>query len=154
MDEVPFFFDMSTGYTYHFVGLKEVSSKRTAGSKQRATLVLCALSNGLILPPYIIFKKSTAKDDEVSKSVGKCFVAQNKTGWMSESLMIDWLKKVFFAQPIPVGTRRILIVDSYSVHVRANIKKFVEDRNVKYILIPGGITYLVQPLDVSINKPF
>ena len=87
MDEVPVFFDLSSGYTYHYLGTKEVSAKRTTGSKQRATFVLCALSNGIFLPPYIIFKNSGIKEElDVTKrkvestKIGNSFVTQNKTG--------------------------------------------------------------------------
>ena len=137
------FFDLQNG---------QVSGKKTTGAKQRATVVLCANSNGYMLSPYIIFKGDPPKPPGATK-IGRCFVTANKTAWMTEELMFDWLKKVFFMQSIPLRTRRVLVVDSFSVHIKPSIRKFMEERKVKYITIPGGLTHLLQPLDVSINKP-
>ena len=152
MDEVPVFFDLQNGSTYHYVGAREVGGKRTVGTKQRATVVLCATSTGLMLAPYIIFKGDPPEDKAASK-VGLCFVNSNKTAWMTEEIMLDWLKKVYFAQPVPFKARRILIVDLFAVHKKKSIQDFVRERNVKYVVIPGGLTHLLQPLDVSLNKP-
>ena len=46
-----------------------------------------------------------------------------------------------------------MIVDSFAVHKKKSIQDFVRERNVKYGVIPGGLTHLLQPLDVSLNKP-
>ena len=35
-----------------------------------------------------------------------------------------------------------------------NIKHFLKDTKTDVAFIPGGLTSMVQPLDVSVNKPF
>ena len=132
------FFDLQNGSTYHYVGARQVSGKKTTGAKQRATVLFCATSSGHMLPPYIIFKGDPPKPPGATK-IGRCFVTANKTAWMTEELMFDWLKKVFFMQSIPLRTRRVLVVDSFSVHIKPSIRKFMEERKVKYITIPGGL---------------
>ncbi len=72
---------------------------------------------------------------------------------MTEDMMIDWLKAVFFMWPVPFRTRRILIVDAFAAHITPAVKDFIKKRNVKYVIIPGGLTHLLQPLDVCLNKP-
>ena len=51
--------------------------------------------------------------------------------------------------------RTLLLLDRFSAHVS---KEFEEELlfhdNIDLILIPSGLTYLLQPLDVSVNKSF
>ncbi|GFV23941.1 HTH CENPB-type domain-containing protein [Trichonephila clavipes] len=39
-------------------------------------------------------------------------------------------------------------------HLTDNTKKLLTECNTDTVVIPGGLTSLVQPLDVCINKPF
>ena len=47
-----------------------------------------------------------------------------------------------------------LIYDSFKTHLMESIKKRLKDVNTDVAIIPGGLTGQLQPLDVSINKPF
>ena len=70
---------------------------------------------------------------------------------MTEELYSAWLKEVFAkrgAQGL-FGTPTLLVVDSATSH-----SKSAAPRNVITEFIPKGCTPLLQPLDVSINKPF
>ena len=57
MDEVPINFDCDSYSIYEFKGSKKISVKKTCQKKK----VLAMLSNGLKLPPYIIFKNEWLK---------------------------------------------------------------------------------------------
>ena len=48
----------------------------------------------------------------------------------------------------------MLVLDEASVHKIPEIKKSLELSETKVMMIPGGLTRYLQPLDVSINKPF
>lgn len=50
------------------------------------------------------------------------------------------------------GCRALLIMDSFRTYLTA-VKK-LEEINIVPVIIPGGCTSKVQPLDVSLNKPF
>ncbi len=46
-------------------------------------------------------------------------------------------------------------MDSYSCHCSNEVMKFLNThKNIFTAMIPGGLTYLMQPLDVCINAPF
>ena len=71
---------------------------------------------------------------------------------MNEALTVDWVKRAW-------GTlnfgRRMLVWDAYRCHLMPSVKKVVnKDTNTDLSIIPGGLTSLVQPADVSWNKPF
>jgi len=45
-------------------------------------------------------------------------------------------------------------MDSFEGHLTDIVKNKCAVNNIHKAIIPGGLTSIVQPLDVSINKPF
>jgi len=52
------------------------------------------------------------------------------------------------------GTKCLLILDSFSVHRSDTIKNKLEHLGFDLLFIPTGMTGLLQPLDIAVNKPF
>jgi hypothetical protein len=50
--------------------------------------------------------------------------------------------------------RSMLILDSFHGHTTEEMKKILKSRNTDQIIISGGLTSMLQPLDVCINRPF
>ena len=48
----------------------------------------------------------------------------------------------------------MLVMDDASMHKLDVIKQRINDWETSISMIPGGLTRYLQPLDVSINKPF
>lgn len=46
-----------------------------------------------------------------------------------------------------------IIVDAYRCHMMASVVSFIQDMGIQVLHIPGGCTYLCQPLDVGVNRP-
>ena len=44
--------------------------------------------------------------------------------------------------------------DVFEAHVTESVKAAIARENTNLAVIPGGITSLLQPLDVSLKKPF
>ena len=153
MDEVPVFLDMTSGRTYHKKGDKNVEIKATTGTKARITVILAITSFGGKLPPYIICKTKN-KTRIQNPYPDYCVVEQNLNGWITEQLLLDWLDRIHNNLNIPPSKEGILVFDRCSVHTKDSIKDSLEKIGKKMFLIPGGCTGLLQPLDVSINKPF
>ena len=54
-----------------------------------------------------------------------------------------------------LGRRRSLLVcDAFEAHVTERVKTALTRENTNLAVIPGGLTSILQPLDVSLNKPF
>lgn len=121
--------------------------------KKKVTCVLTITASGELLRPMIIFNKKEVlnfvSDDYLSNPV----FCWSKNGWMDSDIMEVWFKKVVL--PYVKGRRALIVFDSFRAHVS---KKF-QDLLLKYDkidleIIPGGLTFLLQPLDVIVNKGF
>jgi hypothetical protein len=55
------------------------------------------------------------------------------------------------------GTQKdpaMLVYDSFRGYLEESVKKKFHDSGFNLAVIPGSLTSICQPLDVSINKPF
>lgn len=152
-DETPVFFDMPRNYTVNMKGAKEVKIMSAGYEKQRVTVMLCITADGNKLPPYLILNRKTIPKNEVfPKDV---VVRAQKNGWMTNELMEDWVKIIWNKRPGALrNPSSILILDAFRGHLTDNIKSNLAHKNTDLVIIPGGMTSQLQPLDVSINKPF
>ncbi|GFV28193.1 DDE-1 domain-containing protein [Trichonephila clavipes] len=66
-----------------------------------------------------------------------------------------WIKNIWQRRPGALRNPQSLLVwDMFRFHLTDNTKKLLTECNTDIAVIPGGLTSLVQPLDVCINKPF
>lgn len=156
-DETPVFFDMPSAYTVNEVGAREVRVKTTGYEKQRVTVMLCITADGRKLPPYIILKRKNMPKNEPFP--GDVIVRVHEKGWMTAELMSDWIEVVWQRRPGamlggPSGTRSMLLLDAFRGHLTPEVKRRLQKSNCDLVVIPGGMTPVLQPLDVSVNKPF
>lgn len=70
---------------------------------------------------------------------------------MNESVMLQWIRDIWakYTKRCP----SILILDSFSGHLTEEVQRAFSECNTTTIVIPSGCTSVLQPLDVSINKP-
>lgn len=111
-----------------------------------------------MLPPTIIYKGKRRLKLKAPEGVLVC--VQEKA-WMDEELMEQYLEHIW--QPYVEKTAEelglsdhsaLLTLDSFKVHTTEKIEKKMDDQGTTHCVIPGGYTSKLQPLDVSVNKPF
>ena len=150
MDETPVYFDMVPGKSIDRKGSKTIRIRTTGGEKRHLTVVLACSSAGDILPTLIIFKgKRALKGLQVPSGLR---VAVQEKAWMDEGLMLLWIKEVW--QTYTKGRHALLVLDSFRAHLTNSVKVAFAKVNTTICVIPGGCTSVLQPLDVSLNKPF
>ena len=71
---------------------------------------------------------------------------------MDKKLMIRWIKDIYLKYT--KKERSLLVLDSFRGHLTDSVKKTCRKGNTVMAVIPGGWTSKVQPLDISLNKPF
>ena len=144
MDETP----MPSARTIESVGAKTVPIKTTGHEKQRITVCLAVRGDGTKLPPFVVI--SGAKVPKTINYKGVKVVC-SKSGWMNDVLTLQWVKEIYDRFSF---NKRMLVCDSFKCHINEEVKTIVKKQNSFMAVIPGGCTKFLQPLDVSINKPF
>jgi len=152
MDETLLKFDMPLNRTINQTGEKIVKICTTGNEKNRVTVMLAHCGDGSKLKPMVIFKRKTVP--KINNQNGAVVSAQEK-GWMDSDQMKIWIEKVWRARIGGLGRRRSLLVfDAFEAHVTNSVKSSFKHENTDLAVIPGGLTSILQPLDVSLNKPF
>ena len=66
-----------------------------------------------------------------------------------------WLQTVWNKRPGALLKKRsILIWDMFRAYLTENVKNEASALKTDLAVIPGGLTSVLQPLDVGLNKPF
>lgn len=152
MDEVPVPFDIVSGRTVEEKGKKDVLITTTGNEKSNMTVVLSVTASGEKLNPLIIFKRKTVPKVQFPPGV---VVRANPKGWMEEKLMGDWVDCCWNTrlERNPDPTKSLIILDSARCHL-TEVGREAMKKSSKVAVIPGGLTKLLQPLDISVNKSF
>lgn len=102
------------------------------------------------MPTFIIFKgKRQLKNFNV---LADCIVTVQPKAWVDAEIMLRWIDECL--REFTNRNHTLLILDSFRCHIMGSIKKQQRKANCVLGVIPGGCTSVLQPLDVSINKPF
>ena len=149
-DETAIYLDMPPNYTLEKKGVKEIILKTTGCEKLRLTVMLAATADGRKLPPFLILKRKTVpKSESFPKDV---IVRAQEKGWMTEQLMLEWLKQVWSRRPGAfLNQPSMLVLDAFKGHVTDSVKDQLRKMKTELVVIPGGMTSVLQPMDVSIN---
>ena len=152
-DEVPMCFDAPYSRTVDETGVNTVPITTTGNEKTHFTVVLACSETGKKLKPLVIFKRKTLSKENVPNGV---VVHCQSKGWVDRDGMAVWAEKVWRRRPVPFFNRTsLLLLDSFSVHLHkdvcGNLKK---EHKTTTAVIPGGLTKVLQSLDISVNRSF
>jgi hypothetical protein len=83
-------------------------------------------------------------------------LAAQPNAWQDEENLNDWVDGVLVPhiQQKAAGTPVKLFLDQFSAHETDGLKARMDELGVQLELIPAGCTWLLQPVDVGIGKPF
>jgi hypothetical protein len=149
MDETPVFHEYLSQKVVAIRGEGRVEAWRQGKEKKKTSLILTISAAGDMLDPGIILDRETSYKLKCRNRIGlKIFTSSS--GWMNEAVMLQWLIYPWVGQ-----NKGILIFDSYAAHCTENVINSIAQRSQLFIaVIPGGLTFKLQPLDVCINRPF
>ena len=79
-------------------------------------------------------------------------VHMQRKGYIDEEGCLQWIR-ANFSHRSSTEPRRLLVWDSCATHLTPKVTEELNRRNIDQAVIPGGLTSLLQPLDVAVNKP-
>lgn len=152
MDEVPLTFVVPSNKTVGIKGVKTVAVQTNGLEKIHFTVVLACCADGTKLPPMIIFQRKMFLKEKIPSGV---IVHIHEKGQMNEEGMKIWFNKVWSRRPGGLLKKpALLLFDHFKAHVTQSVKAIAGDLKTQLAVIPGGLASQLQPLDVSVNKPF
>ncbi len=158
MDQTPIPFSYHNKRTWDEKGVKTVHTRSSTSDTKRATLAATISMSGEVLPPLLIFKgekNGRIEKKELPNLPPMCLYAVQKKAWMDESMMLLWIEQCLspWKATLPPHTVPLLILDSFRVHMMGPIVTKIQSLGIEVQHIPGGCTYLCQPIDIGVNKP-
>ena len=131
--------------------IKSVPILTMGHDKDTFTVMLACLGDGTKLPPYVVFKQKTLLK-KMTFPHGLVVRCQEK-GWMNEELVEDWLNTVWSKVGGLSHCKSMLVWDSFCMRLSKPIRRILQSLNTECAIL-SGMTGILQPLDVCINKPF
>ena len=163
MDQTPLPFILDDGTTYNQRGEKEIwcVSGPSGLDKRQCTVQLTAFADGVNrVRPLIIFRgqgKRLAKKEKDAWD-GHVRVMFQENAWCDGAVMKEWVSSewgnVFTNKPSPGSSGKILVADMHRAQQIHEVVDMLRQRKTTMVAIPAGCTSRIQPLDVSLNKPF
>ncbi|RPA95364.1 hypothetical protein L873DRAFT_1932011 [Choiromyces venosus 120613-1] len=155
LDETPIPFEYLDGRTYESIGAKTVWAKstRSGWDERQASLVLCVFADGVPrIPPMVIFHGTGRRlGDEFTHYHPGVLVEFNEKVYMNDNLFLRYITD--HLAPALKGCPSLFALDLMGSHKTPAVLDTLWNYQIIPSLIPGGCTSLLQPLDISINKP-
>ena len=129
------FFDMPANRTVDFKGNTSVSIKTTGSEKSHFTVILSCMADGTKLKPAVVFKRKTMQKEKFPSDI---LVMVQTKGWVDETILMEWLEKVWFKQPgALLNPNSLLVWDMF--RVQANLYKSATfGSGLNWLLYKGG----------------
>ena len=170
MDQTNIPFDMYSKRTITAKGTRSVpiDKTKTAGAGGRATANLCVMADGSKLPVHMVYlgkrggRIQTKELTKANRVDPQHFLATvQEAGWVDEVGMLEWIDDIWApyiksnsSAAADRAGKWLQMLDSFSVHSMASVRRRLNEVNTILILLPPGATSKVQVCDVGINRPF
>nr|CAI5839616.1 unnamed protein product [Callosobruchus analis] len=130
-------------------------------SKSSTTVMVCGSADGVLLPPYIIYKSLHLYDTWKEKAPcgppccdRPCCSQESRfnrtvSGWIDLSTFRDWFISLFLPHAKRLSGRKVLIGDNLSAHRNDEIIKLCREHDIDFVCLIPNSTHLCQPLDVA-----
>jgi len=158
MDQTPLPFEYLEGRTYNQKGEKTIwaQSSQSGWDKRQATIQLTVFADGIPrVKPLVFFHGMGVGATIVTQQAtydARVVVKFNPKAYANSSNMVEWLDEqlILILEDRPT----LLVLDLFRAHKTEEVLDTFSANDIVVSMIPGGCTSLVQPLDVSINRPF
>lgn len=157
MDQTPLRFDSIPPTTIDDKGASTVAIRSGTSSNQRATLAITVAFDGAKLPLFLIFKGKPggriARELDRMQLPANVIATVQEKAWMDMRCMDIWFDKIWRPYAESTG-KSVLLLDHFECHRHPAFAEKAGSIGTRVHIIPGGLTSVLQPLDVGVNSPF
>ena len=161
MDQTPVFMSMHSKRTLDLQGRRTITGRKTSNSTARLTVSLAVSADGDKLKPMVIFKgtpdgRIATRELPEFETRDELLLCCQPHAWQDERNMERWIDEILvpYLQERAEGVPVFLFLDHFEVHKSRRTRQHLEALGIQLQLSPTGCTGLLQPVDISIGKPF
>ena len=128
-----------------------------ASDKRQITAVFCCSLIGDFLPIQLIYGGKTERCHPKFEFPGDWHITHSMKHWSNEETMLQYVREIIV--PYVEHTRQgrdvaaLVIMDNFKGQITDDLLSLLDDHNIHHCLLPANTTDLLQPLDISVNKP-
>ena len=131
------------------------------GDKRQITLTIAGTLSGYILPFQILYEGKTEWCHPAAQFPSGFDVWHTPNHWANEETTLRYIEKIILPYVskaraecgVPEEQIALVIFDVFKGHTGEAVKTLLEQNNIVSVLVPANCTDLLQPLDLSVNKP-
>ena len=131
-----------------------------SNDKRQITAIFCGSLTGDFLPIQLIYQGKTNRCHPRFQFPADWHVTHSPKHWSTEKTMLQYIVEII----IPYVDRQreslgdtskaaLVIMDNFKGQITSKVNKILEDSNINVCLLPANTTDLLQPMDISVNKP-
>ena len=147
-------------WTMEKEGAKKVPIKGL-DDKREVTAFLSITPSGVYLPPQVLYQGTTERCHPVYQFPDNWDIWHSSSHWSTQDTVERFVDKVIvpYVQTqrdllgLPAMQKALLIFDVFAAHRVESVLSKLDENNVLVIFIPPNCTDMLQPLDISVNKP-
>ena len=148
----------ASGWTMDLEGSKRVEVSGV-NDKRQITAVFCGSLVGEFLPIQLIYKGKTTRCHPHFNFPSNWHITQSPKHWSTENTMLEYITEIIIpyieSQRLSFGEDQsaVVIMDNFKGQVTSGVNDLLESHNIHVCLLPPNTTDLLQPMDISVNKP-
>ena len=127
--------------------------------KRQITAIFCGTMLGEFLPLQLIYKGKTNHCHPKFSFPLDWHITHSPNHWSNESTMLDYIKHIIVPylrktrENVGEDKTALIIIDNFKGQITESVIQLLEDHNVHVCTLPPNTTDLLQPMDISVNKP-
>ena len=134
-----------------------------AGSKDKRqiTAILCGTVQGELLPMQVIYKGRTKRCQPKFSFPLDWHITQSPKHWSNEETMLQYINHIIIPFVEKVRDRdgldekqaALVILDNFKGQITNAVLSLLDENNIHTCMLPANTTDILQPMDLSVNKP-
>lgn len=137
-----------TQNTIKIKGTNTGKVKLNQNEKEGFTSIITISASGKILKPIIVAKGKTKRSLKKYDLNDKVIGTYSNNGWTNCGIIKIAIDQIYLHTKCK---NSVLVLDKFKSHTNQHIVEYAQQKNIKLIFIPEGMTSIYQPLDVLIN---